>query len=152
MEGTGLVETVNPVGFAGKEFTWTDTNGDKFPQKLKEIYGIDHDRAIGGALREAGVAPDDIDMVVMTHMHFDHSGGTTRRTASGGFEPVFRRARHARWLMWLPDGLRHQTATTWRSLASYGHEPGLIVVAILQGALFLLTLAGMAYGLAREPA
>lgn len=32
MEGTGLVETVNPVGFAGKEFTWTDTNGDRYPQ------------------------------------------------------------------------------------------------------------------------
>ena len=30
----------------------------------------------------------------MTHLHFDHSGGTTRRTASGAFEPVFGRARH----------------------------------------------------------
>ena len=30
----------------------------------------------------------------MTHLHFDHSGGTTRRTASGGFEPLFRKARH----------------------------------------------------------
>src|SRR4051812_42423618 len=68
-------------------------NGDKFPPKLKDIYGIDHDRAIGAALGEVGVSPDDIDMVVMTHMHFDHSGGTTRRTASGGLEPVFRRAR-----------------------------------------------------------
>jgi len=31
--------------------------------------------------------------VVMTHLHFDHSGGTTKRTASG-VEPVFKRARH----------------------------------------------------------
>jgi glyoxylase-like metal-dependent hydrolase (beta-lactamase superfamily II) len=69
-------------------------NGDKFSPKLKEIYGIDHDRAIGVALKEVGLKPDDIDTVVMTHLHFDHSGGTTRRTASGGFEPLFRRARH----------------------------------------------------------
>ena len=69
-------------------------NGDKFSPKLKDIYGIDHDRAIGAALRDVGVSPDDIDTVVMTHMHFDHSGGTTRRTAAGGLEPVFRRARH----------------------------------------------------------
>lgn len=69
-------------------------NGDKFPPKLKEIYGIDHDRSIAGALREAGVEADAIDTVVMTHMHFDHSGGATRRTPSGGFEPVFRRAQH----------------------------------------------------------
>jgi glyoxylase-like metal-dependent hydrolase (beta-lactamase superfamily II) len=69
-------------------------NGDKFSGKLKDIYGIDHDRSIGDALKEAGVAPESIDTVVMTHLHFDHSGGTTRRTASGGLEPVFKRAKH----------------------------------------------------------
>jgi glyoxylase-like metal-dependent hydrolase (beta-lactamase superfamily II) len=68
-------------------------NGDKFPAKLKDIYGIDHDRAVVDSLREAGLHPDGVDTVVMTHLHFDHSGGTTRRTASG-VEPVFRRARH----------------------------------------------------------
>jgi len=69
-------------------------NGDKFSPKLKDIYGIDHDRSIGDALREVGLEPEAIDMVVMTHMHFDHSGGTTRKTASGALEPVFKRAKH----------------------------------------------------------
>jgi glyoxylase-like metal-dependent hydrolase (beta-lactamase superfamily II) len=69
-------------------------NGDKFAPKLKDIYGIDHDRSIGGALKEVGLEPDAIDTVVMTHLHFDHSGGTTRKTASGALEPVFKRARH----------------------------------------------------------
>jgi glyoxylase-like metal-dependent hydrolase (beta-lactamase superfamily II) len=69
-------------------------NGDKFSPKLKDIYGIDHDRSVGGALREVGVEPESIDTVVMTHLHFDHSGGTTRKTASGALEPVFKRARH----------------------------------------------------------
>jgi glyoxylase-like metal-dependent hydrolase (beta-lactamase superfamily II) len=69
-------------------------NGDKFPPKLKDIYGIDHDRAVGDALREIGLQPDAIDTVVMTHLHFDHSGGTTRRGPGGSVEPVFARARH----------------------------------------------------------
>jgi glyoxylase-like metal-dependent hydrolase (beta-lactamase superfamily II) len=69
-------------------------NGDKFPPKLKDIYGIDHDRSIGGALREVGLPPEAVDTVVMTHLHFDHSGGTTRTTASGALEPVFKRAKH----------------------------------------------------------
>jgi glyoxylase-like metal-dependent hydrolase (beta-lactamase superfamily II) len=69
-------------------------NGDKFAPKLKDIYGIDHDRSIGDALREVGVEPESIDTVVMTHLHFDHSGGTTRKTASGALEPVFKRAKH----------------------------------------------------------
>ena len=79
---------------AGKRVLVETGNGDKFSPKLKDIYGIDHDRAIADALRDVGLRPDDIDFVVMTHMHFDHSGGTTRRTASGGVEPVFRKARH----------------------------------------------------------
>ena len=69
-------------------------NGDKFAPKLKDIYGIEHDRSIGDALREVGVEPESIDTVVMTHLHFDHSGGTTRKTASGSVVPVFPRAKH----------------------------------------------------------
>lgn len=82
------------VEVAGRHVLIETGNGDKFCTRLKDIYGIDHDRAIGRALAEIGVAPCDIDMVVMTHLHFDHSGGTTRATASGGLEPVFTRARH----------------------------------------------------------
>jgi glyoxylase-like metal-dependent hydrolase (beta-lactamase superfamily II) len=82
-------------GGAGARRILVETgNGDKFPSKLKDIYGIDHDRSIGDALREVGVEPESIDTVVMTHMHFDHSGGTTRRTAGGKLEPVFKRAKH----------------------------------------------------------
>ena len=80
---------------AGKRVLVETGNGDKFSPKLKDIYGINHDRAIGDALREVGLSPDDIDFVVMTHMHFDHSGGTTRYSTTGsGLAPVFPRARH----------------------------------------------------------
>jgi glyoxylase-like metal-dependent hydrolase (beta-lactamase superfamily II) len=79
----------------GKRVLVETGNGDKFSPKLKDIYGIDHDRSIEHALREVGLSPDDIDVVVMTHMHFDHSGGTTRYSTSGsGLAPVFGRARH----------------------------------------------------------
>jgi glyoxylase-like metal-dependent hydrolase (beta-lactamase superfamily II) len=82
------------IEVAGRRILVETGNGDKFPRKLKDIYGIDHDRSIGDALREVGAGPDSIDTVVMTHLHFDHSGGTTRRAASGGLEPVFKRAKH----------------------------------------------------------
>jgi glyoxylase-like metal-dependent hydrolase (beta-lactamase superfamily II) len=79
----------------GKRVLVETGNGDKFSPKLKDIYGINHDRSIEHALRDAGLSPDDIDFVVMTHMHFDHSGGTTRYSTSGsGLAPVFRRAKH----------------------------------------------------------
>jgi glyoxylase-like metal-dependent hydrolase (beta-lactamase superfamily II) len=82
------------IEVGGRRILVETGNGDKFPPKLKEIYGIDHDRSIGDALREIGVEPESIETVVMTHMHFDHSGGTTRKTASGALEPVFKRAKH----------------------------------------------------------
>jgi glyoxylase-like metal-dependent hydrolase (beta-lactamase superfamily II) len=69
-------------------------NGDKFPAREREIYGIAHDHSAEKNLRALGVEPESIDTVVLTHLHFDHSGGTTRRTASGALEPVFKRARH----------------------------------------------------------
>src|SRR5436305_2231703 len=78
----------------GKRTLIETGNGDKFPAREREIYGIDHDQSVEKNLRAAGVEADSIDYVVMTHLHFDHSGGTTRRTATGGFEPVFKRARH----------------------------------------------------------
>jgi len=83
-----LVET------AGQRVLIETGNGDKFPAKLKDIYGIDHDRAIGDALREVGLEPEAIDLVIMSHLHFDHSGGTVRRGAAGALQAVFPRARH----------------------------------------------------------
>jgi glyoxylase-like metal-dependent hydrolase (beta-lactamase superfamily II) len=78
----------------GKRTLIETGNGDKFPAREREIYGIDHDQSIETNLRALGVEPESIDHVVMTHLHFDHAGGATRRVAGGGVEPVFRRARH----------------------------------------------------------
>jgi glyoxylase-like metal-dependent hydrolase (beta-lactamase superfamily II) len=88
-----LVERVAGEG-RGRRLLVETGNGDKFSPKERDIYGIDHDRDVAKNLRDLGVEPDSIDAVVMTHLHFDHSGGTTRRTPSGALEPVFARARH----------------------------------------------------------
>ena len=45
-------------------------------------------------LRAAGVAPDDVDVVINTHLHADHCGWNTRRNAAGEYEPTFPRARY----------------------------------------------------------
>jgi len=68
-------------------------NGEKFSPKERDIYGIDHDHNVETQLRALGVEPESIDLVIMSHLHFDHSGGTTRRRGDT-VEPVFSRARH----------------------------------------------------------
>lgn len=45
-------------------------------------------------LAAEGVKPQDIDVVVNTHLHADHCGWNTLRREDGGFVPTFSRARY----------------------------------------------------------
>ena len=68
--------------------------GDKDDAKFHEMYGVDRARNLDHTLAEAGVSPDDIDIVLASHLHFDHAGGFTVRDASGRIRPKFRRAQY----------------------------------------------------------
>jgi glyoxylase-like metal-dependent hydrolase (beta-lactamase superfamily II) len=47
---------------------------------------------LAARLSERGLAPEDIDLVVNTHLHFDHAGGDTERGPDGAIRPSFPRA------------------------------------------------------------
>jgi methylmalonyl-CoA epimerase len=68
--------------------------GDKENEKFNEIYGVERARNLDHSLAEAGIAPDDIEIVLATHLHFDHAGGFTMRDASGRLRPRFPRAQY----------------------------------------------------------
>src|SRR6185295_14732991 len=68
--------------------------GDKENAKFAEIYGLDRARHLDHALAEAGLTVEDIDIVLATHLHFDHAGGFTVRDASGRVRPRFPRAQY----------------------------------------------------------
>jgi glyoxylase-like metal-dependent hydrolase (beta-lactamase superfamily II) len=56
--------------------------GDKLADKLADIYGVDHaEHTLEGSLSALGLGVEDITDVVLTHLHFDHAGGATRRQA-----------------------------------------------------------------------
>jgi glyoxylase-like metal-dependent hydrolase (beta-lactamase superfamily II) len=68
--------------------------GDKMDPKSIAIYGIDRSRDLDDALGEAGLDAVRIDLVLASHLHFDHAGGFTTRDASGALVPRFPRARY----------------------------------------------------------
>src|SRR3954451_22594264 len=68
--------------------------GDKMDPKLADIYGFDRARHLDHALAYAGVHADDIDVVLASHLHFDHAGGFTARGGDGVVRPRFPRAQY----------------------------------------------------------
>lgn len=68
--------------------------GDKEDRRFADIYGLDRANHLDHALAEAGVSPEEIDIVLATHLHFDHAGGFTVRDGSGRIRPRFPRARY----------------------------------------------------------
>jgi glyoxylase-like metal-dependent hydrolase (beta-lactamase superfamily II) len=67
--------------------------GDKYNDKFADIYGIHSDLDILSGLAAAGFSPDDVTDVILTHLHFDHCGGSTRRDGDR-VVPVFSQAVH----------------------------------------------------------
>jgi glyoxylase-like metal-dependent hydrolase (beta-lactamase superfamily II) len=57
-------------------------SGDKLGPKSRRIWGLT-DRTVLTALAELNVAPESIDAVILSHLHFDHAGGLTRRAQPG---------------------------------------------------------------------
>jgi methylmalonyl-CoA epimerase len=68
--------------------------GGKDDAKFHEIYGVDRSRNLDHTLAEAGLRPEDIDIVLASHLHFDHCGGFTYRDSSGTVRPKFPRAQY----------------------------------------------------------
>jgi methylmalonyl-CoA epimerase len=68
--------------------------GDKEPAAFHERYGVDRTRSLEVTMAEAGVAPEQIDIVLASHLHFAHAGGFTYRDAGGRLRPTFPRAQY----------------------------------------------------------
>ena len=68
--------------------------GDKMDSKLAQIYKLDRRYHLDHSLAEAGLSAEDIDIVVASHLHFDHVGGFTAVDQSGAIVPRFPKARY----------------------------------------------------------
>ncbi|MBN1931971.1 MAG: MBL fold metallo-hydrolase [Desulfobacterales bacterium] len=68
--------------------------GSKLPSKIKKLYSVDDNSVkIERSLSKHGLSLSDITDVVLTHLHFDHAGGSTL-IKNGKVVPTFPTARH----------------------------------------------------------
>ena len=68
--------------------------GDKPHGALSERFSVDRARSLDHTLAEAGITPEEIDIVLASHLHFDHAGGFTVRDSGGRLRPRFPRAQY----------------------------------------------------------
>jgi len=65
--------------------------GDKQDAKFFGHYDLHGDDTLDGSLKKAGFSRDDVTDVFLTHLHFDHCGGSIVRQGDG-FAPAFKNA------------------------------------------------------------
>jgi methylmalonyl-CoA epimerase len=68
--------------------------GDAMDARNSQIYKLERRYHLDHALADAGLTAADIDVVVASHLHFDHVGGFTKLGAGGTLVPRFPRARY----------------------------------------------------------
>src|SRR5258706_2265004 len=104
----------------GKQNVLIETGiGNKLSEKMVRIYT--QPAQLLGNLHAAGVAPEDIDVVINTHLHFDHCGWNTSRK-DGKIVPTFPRAKY-----YAPRGeweyARHPSERDAISFISENYDP-----------------------------
>jgi glyoxylase-like metal-dependent hydrolase (beta-lactamase superfamily II) len=115
-----------PVGLnslvvrTGRETILIETGiGNKLPERLIKIFG--QPAKLLASLATAGISPEEIDIVINTHLHFDHCGWNTVQRGNHVF-PTFPKAKY-----YAPEGeWRHGRLQLSRDAISYisdNYEP-----------------------------
>jgi len=68
--------------------------GAHLKKKLYAYYAVDRNPELPAELNRLGIEPPDIDIVVNTHLHFDHCGGNITASEDGTFVPAYPNARY----------------------------------------------------------
>lgn len=80
------------VRLAGKTILIETGFGNKVSPRLAEIYALQH--RLPASLAAAGVTPAQVDIVINTHLHWDHCGWNTVLDENGVAQPCFPNAEY----------------------------------------------------------
>ena len=86
-----VIRSENPR--TGKQTVLIETGmGNKLSDRMIKFYG--QPAKLLDSLAAAGIAPEDVDVVINSHLHFDHCGWNTVRDENGKIVPTFPRAKY----------------------------------------------------------
>lgn len=77
--------------------------GSKHSDRFRQFHDIAAGNQLVENLKANGIQPTDIDTVILSHLHFDHSGGSTMHAEDGSLVPTFPNAEYVaqrhEWVM-----------------------------------------------------
>jgi len=80
---------------AAKELILVETGiGSDLDPKFYDYYSVEKKPGLVLSLEKLGYQTEDIDLVVNTHLHFDHCGGNTYKDEKGEDVPTFPKAKY----------------------------------------------------------
>jgi glyoxylase-like metal-dependent hydrolase (beta-lactamase superfamily II) len=68
--------------------------GAKEDAKFQKMFAVERVPTLQESLKRFDAHPEDIDLVINTHLHFDHAGGNTSIAEDGSVRPAFPKARY----------------------------------------------------------
>lgn len=140
----------------------------KLTDKQRMIFGVSRESEVVESLASLNLTPDDIDAILMTHLHFDHASGLTEKNHDGSFRSVFSKAtivtNEIEWQEMKMPNIRSKStywAYNWQPIAEQvqtysssfeylpgielihtgGHSDGHAIVKLTQGDQVLLHMA-----------
>lgn len=111
------------IQYQGKNYLIDAGVGNgKFTDKQKKIFGVAWESEVESSLKELGLTFEDIDFLLMTHMHFDHATGLTKPTDDGGYVSVFPNAKiYVQAIEW--KEMQHPNIRSKSTYWAYNWEP-----------------------------
>ncbi len=112
--------------------------GDKQDEKFLRHYHLNGDDTLEKSLARAGFSTDDITDMIITHLHFDHCGGSIKKTDENKFEPTFKNATY--WISkeqweWATHPNRREKASFLKENIYPIEESGLLKLVEEEGEL-----------------
>ncbi|MBN2174829.1 MAG: MBL fold metallo-hydrolase [Bacteroidales bacterium] len=113
--------------------------GDKQDEKFLKHYHLNGEASLENSLADLGLSKDDITDMVLTHLHFDHCGGSIIKVGEDEYQPAFKNARY--WISkpqweWATHPNRREKASFLKENIFPIEESGQLKLVETEGELF----------------
>ena len=125
------------IQYKGKNILIDTGHGKgKLSEKMKKNLGIVEEAKVEGNLAELSLSPEDIDIILMTHLHNDHAAGLTE-SREGSFCSVFPNAEiYVSQIEW--DEMRNPNIRTRNTYLKENWEPVVQQVKTFEGSIIIM--------------